>query len=141
MNETKNHSTQWLTPLVLDKDFTVQFRGDHTHVQLGPDYKVEPEQQEEFWNRLKTVCDEHDSQRVLVEGFVPRGERQTGEIVEAGLRTAAIPRLWLAFHLVNFVASERSKLFEVIAASRGVRVRFFTDPNKALKWLRNNTPR
>ena len=141
MNENEIDSTLWLTPLVLDQDFSVQFRGDHIHVELGPEFKVVPDKQDEFWNKIKTVCDEHDSRRVLVEGFVPSGERDTGEVVEAGLRTAVIPKMWLAFHLINFVPTERSELFERIAASQGVRVKFFSETERALNWLRQNTPR
>jgi hypothetical protein len=132
--------TLWLSPLVLEKDFSVQFRGDHIHVVLGPDYKVEPDQQDEFWNKLKTAAEENNSRRALVEGYVPSGERQTGEVVDAGLRTAAVPDLWLAFCLEKFVPNERSELFQVIAASSGVHVKFFSDRDLALKWLRNNAP-
>jgi hypothetical protein len=140
MSENKVDPTVWLSPLVLDHDFSVQFRGDHIHVELGPDFRVKPDQQDEFWNKLKTVCEEHDSRRVLVEGFVPSGERQTGEVVDAGLRTAAVPHLWLAFHLENFAPTERSELFERIAASRGIRVKFFANCEQALAWLRSNSP-
>ncbi len=140
MSEKNLDPTLWLTPLVLDHDFSVQFCGDHIHVELGPGYTVEPDQQEEFWNKVKSLCEEHNSRRVLVEGFVPSGERDTGEMVDAGLRTAVVPNMWLAFHLVNFVPNERSELFERIAASRGVRVKFFSDGERALTWLRHNSP-
>jgi hypothetical protein len=46
----------------------------------------------------------------------------------------------MAFHLEDFVPTEQSELFEVIAASRGVRVKFFADREHALLWLRNNAP-
>ena len=141
MNEKHLDSSQWLTPLVLDQDFSAQFRGDHIHVELGPGYTVEPDRQEQFWNKVKSLCEEHGSRRVLVEGFVPSGERDTGDVVEAGLRTAAVPHMWLAFHLVNFVPNERSELFERIAASRGIRVKFFSETERALTWLRHNSPR
>lgn len=137
--EKETDKTLWVSPLILDEDFSVQFRGDHIHVELGPGYKVEPDQQDEFWNKVKTACEEHNSQRVLVEGFVPSGERDTGDVVDAGLRTAAVPNMWLAFHLVNFEPTERSELFERIAASRGVRVKFFSDTEQALTWLRHNS--
>ncbi|GEM_PF-409521 len=140
MNEKNHDPTLWLSPLVLERDFSVQFRGDHIHVELGPGYTVEPDQQEKFWNKVKSLCEEHNSQRVLVEAFVPSGERDTGDVVEAGLRTAAVPHMWLAFHLLNFEPTERSELFERIAASRGVRVKFFSDTERALTWLRNNSP-
>jgi hypothetical protein len=140
MNDRDPDSTRWLSPLALEKDFSVQFRRDHIHVQLGPDYTVEPDRQEEFWNKVRSLCEEHNSRRVLVEGFVPSGERDTGDVVDAGLRTVAVPNMWLAFHLVDFRPTERSELFERIAASQGVRVKFFSDADRALKWLRQNSP-
>ena len=53
MNEKNVDSTVWLTPIVLDKAFNVQFRGDHIHVTLGKDFKVKPEQQDEFWDHVR----------------------------------------------------------------------------------------
>lgn len=140
MNEKNVDSTVWLTPIVLDKAFNVQFRGDHIHVTLGKDFKVKPEQQDEFWDHVRKSCEEHGSRRVLVEGFVPSGERDTSEVIDAGQRASVVPHLWLAFHLENFVPNEQSELFEVIAASRGVRVKFFSDTEHALMWLRSNAP-
>ena len=140
MNEKNVDPTVWLSPLVLDKGFNVQFRGDHVHVTLGKDFKITSEQQNEYWDRLRSICDEHDTRRVLVEGVAPSGERDTSQVIEAGQRTATVPNLWLAYHLLNFVPSDQSELYEVIAASRGVRVKFFSDAEHALMWLRNNTP-
>ena len=77
---------------------------------------------------------------VLVEGYVPGGERGTAEVVDAGQRTAIIPNLWLAFRLKDFVPNERSELFQVIAAASGVRVKFFSDHEPASLWLRSNAP-
>ena len=140
MSEKKVSSNVWLSPLVGDKHFHAQFRGDHVHVEIAPEFKVDPRQQSELWEQLKSICDEHNSKRILVEGFVPSGERETMQVIEAGQRTAIVPHLWLAIHLKNFVPSARSELFEVIAASRGVRVKFFSDTERALRWLRNNAP-
>ncbi len=125
----------------MDKEFTVEHSGDHIRVELSPDFEVIPEHQEEFWNRLRAACDEHETRRVLVAGFVPAGERTATEVMEAGQRTAAIPNLWLAFCLEDFIATETSELFEVVAASKGVRVKFFSETAHALTWLRNNAPR
>ena len=140
MGEIDLESTLRLSRDVPGDDLHAEFREDHVHVTIGPEYKLAPEQQEEFWERLKKICDEHRSKRVLVEGYVPTEELDTEQVVEAGLRTAAIPQLWMAFHLANFVQSERSELFETISASRGVRVKFFSDTKHALAWLRSNTP-
>lgn len=125
----------------MNNDFLVEFRADHVHVELGPNYILDGERQDEFWREVRAACDEHGSRRVLVEGYVPGGERGTAEVVDAGQRTAIIPNLWLAFRLKDFVPNERSELFQVIAAASGVRVKFFSDHERALLWLRSNAPK
>ncbi|MGD9590154.1 MAG: hypothetical protein AB7Q37_12555 [Pyrinomonadaceae bacterium] len=125
----------------MDKEFSVEHREDHIRIELGPDFEVKPEYEDAFWQRLGDACQKYDTRRVLVEGFVPNGERTTDEIISAGRRTSAIPHLWLAFHLENFERNEQSELYEVIAASSGVRVKFFSDAENALRWLRANTPK
>jgi hypothetical protein len=140
MAEKDTKPTVWLSPLVKDPDFNVSFRDDHVHVVMGPEFKVEPGQQNVFWSRLRSICEQHGSKRVLVEGFIPRGERRPAEVVEAGMRTATVPDLWLAFSLTAFEPTEQSELYIAIAASQGVRVKFFSDSELALKWLRNNAP-
>lgn len=140
MTEKDTGKNVWLSPLVLDQGFGVQFRDDHVHVELSRDFKVTPETQDVFWNIVRDACEKHNSHRVLVEGFVPAGERQTAEVIDAGQRAAVIPSLWLAFCLAEFQPTERSELFEAIAASKGVRVKFYSTPERALLWLRSNSP-
>ena len=122
-------------------EMAVQFRGDHVHVELTPEFQIDPDRRDEFWEMLRKICEEHDSRRVLVEGYVPSGERQPSDVIAAGERTATVPNLWLAFHLENFVVSASSELFEVVAASKGARVKFFDNTDSALKWLRANAPK
>ena len=140
MNEKNVDSTVWLSSLTSKSPFVVQFRDDPVHVTLGKGFKVGPGQQFEFWDEIRKVCVEHGSRRLLVEGSLPSGERQTSEVIEAGQRTTTVPNLWLAFHIENFVPTEQSELYQVIAASRGVRVKFFADAEHALAWLRHNSP-
>jgi hypothetical protein len=121
--------------------FSIEFRGDHVHVQIGKDVTVDKEWQDEYWKRLRAACKEYDTSRVLVEGFSPPGERTTTEVVEAGQRTATVPNLWMAFCLKDFEPTEKSELYETVAASKGVRVKFFSDSAHALSWLRANAPR
>jgi hypothetical protein len=130
----------WLMPIFPDPGFGVQFRGDHIYVKLGKDFKRDPERPDKFWNLVRKACEEHSSHRVLVEGFVPAGDHGTAEVVAAGQRTATVPNLWLAFCFANFEPTGQSELFEAIAAASGVRVKFFTDTDRALKWLRQNSP-
>ncbi len=141
MKGNTQENTVWLSPLVNDSGFSVQFRDDHVHVQMAKDLVVKPGQPNEFWKVIKRACERHRSHRVLVEGYLPAGERNTAEVVAAGQRTAVVPNLWLAFCFADFEPTEQSELYEAIAASQGVRVKFFPDPKRALNWLRQNSPR
>ena len=118
----------------------IEFREDHIHVQLPEDYEFGPSGRDEFWGRLRSMCEEHKTTRVLVEGRPPPGERDTADVVDAGLHAAAVPHLWLAFHFDDFEPTYQSEVFEAIAGSKGVRVKHFSDSERALKWLRNNSP-
>ena len=124
----------------MEPAYSVEFRDDYVHVHLGEGFQVDPEWRDEVWENVRKLCDERGSRRVLVEGYVPSGERSSDEVIAAGERTATVPHLWLAFHMVNHVPSAQSELFEAVAASRGVRVKFFADNNSALTWLRANAP-
>ena len=140
MNAKKPDPAVWLSPLVLDRGFGVQFREDHVHVELGKDFRLESGKRQELWNVIGDACMRHDSHRVLVEGSLPEGEREVSDVIDAGQKTATVPRLWLAFAIKDFQPTAQTELYETIAASRGVRVKFFTDRQRALNWLRQNTP-
>lgn len=124
----------------MEKNFELEFRGDHIYVSLGPDYEVTQQQEEEFWAAIENACAERNSHRVLVEGYVPKTKLHTAEVVKSGMRAAAVPRLWFALCLKDFEPTELSDLFKTVAASRGVHVKFFSDHERALNWLRNNSP-
>lgn len=125
----------------MDKNFDIEFREDHLWVLLGPDYDVTPEQEDEFWAAVERACRENGTHRVLVEGYVPKTDFQTSTVVNLGVRAAAaVPRLWFALCLDNFEPNELSELFKTVAASRGVHVKFFSESERALNWLRTNSP-
>lgn len=140
MSEKNVDATLWLSPLVLDRGFGVQFREDHVHVELGKHFKPEKGHRQELWNVIGDACARHSTRRVLVEGFLPEGERETSDVIDAGQKTATVPHLWLAFAIADFQPTAQTELYETIAASRGVRVKFFTNRERALNWLRQNTP-
>lgn len=132
--------TVWLSPLVLDQGFSVQFRDDHVHIELGKNFKVDQERRAALWDVIREACEKHGSRRVLVEGFLPSGERKTSDVIDAGKKTATVPHLWLAFAIPDFQPTAQTELYEVIAASQGVRVKFFTNRERALNWLKQNSP-
>jgi hypothetical protein len=121
--------------------FKIEYRDDHVHVQFGESYTPDPDWQNELWNLLRGFCEGHDTRRVLAEGVLPAPDRPAVDVIEAARKAAVIPNLWLAFHFDDFVPTETTELYEVIAASEGVRVRFFTDREQALNWLRANSPK
>ena len=125
----------------MDEAFKIEHRGDHVHVRFGESYTPDPDWQNELWDRLRAVCDEHDTRRVLADGVLPAPDRAPAAVVEAGQKTAVIPNLWLAFHFDDFVPTENTELYEVVAASQGVRVKFFNDSEHAMNWLRANAPK
>jgi hypothetical protein len=122
----------------MGRDMAVTFRGDYVHVELSPEYKVDPERRGELWGMLEKICRDHDCRRILVEGFIPSDELPPMDVIDSGQYAATIPNAWIAFHFENFVPNEQSELFEVIAASKGVRVKHFADREHALAWLRKN---
>jgi hypothetical protein len=138
MKEADPGNSIWLSPLVRDKGIGVEFRGDHVHVQLSDDLTVTSEQRNSLWAQISRMCEENGSRRVLVEGPPPEGVFQPSEVIEAGMKTATVPKLWMAFCFYDFTPNEQSELFETVAASRGVRVKFFSEAGSALKWLRTN---
>ena len=121
-------------------EFAVTFRGDHVHVVLSDQPTLDDELPKDYWATIRRICEEYNCKRVLVEGKAPGGDRNPVEVVEAGQRTATVPNLWLAFHLENYEPTELSELYEKVAASKGVRVKFFADRDDALNWLRTNAP-
>ncbi len=76
--------TMWLSPLVMQDGFSVQFRNDHVHIELGKDFKVDPDRREALWAVISEACRSHNTCRVLVEGFLPDGERETADVIDAG---------------------------------------------------------
>jgi hypothetical protein len=120
-------------------EFAVSFRGDHIQVELNAETNIsDPDLPKDYWQTLRKLSEEYNCRRILVEGSAPATDLGAAEVIEAGERTAAIPNLWLAFHLENHVANEQSELYEAVAAAKGVRVKFFDTADAALKWLRAN---
>ena len=125
----------------MSKSYIIEFREDHIQVVLSPDYEVNAENRRAFWADLHKACEEHSTRRVLVEGEIPREERETEEVIDAGQSTAAVPHLWLAFSIPDWEPTPQTALFKTMAKISGVRVKFFAETEPALNWLRANSPK
>ena len=139
MPESKVDQKVWLAPLVPDENFQIQFRDDHINITIGPKYKTSRGQRKKLWAAISAASERYSSRRILIEGFRPRAELSTVEVVEAGQHASAKPNLWIAFCMDELYPADQRELFEVVAASRGVRAKFFTDRDKALRWLCRNS--
>jgi hypothetical protein len=125
----------------MGEHFDIKFMDDHLHVTFDEKRAIEPARRRELWSQLRSACDEYDTRRVLIEGELPVGEYKTSDVIDAGKSVSAVPDLWMAFHFPNFQPTEQTELYEVLARSNGVRVKFFDDEERALAWLRANAPR
>lgn len=122
-----------------DTDFNIVFRDDYINVTLGPDFETSPDGKSPLWAALEDACKQYDCNRVLIEGHFPRRVRGSREIVESAMRAATVaPKLWCAICLEDYEIGERSELFKTIARSHGAHVKFFSDREHALAWLRSN---
>lgn len=118
-----------------------EFVDDHIRVTLADGYEFDPAASGGLWDELARLCRENGTRRVLVEGRAPEIEPEIADIIASGQSTAAVPNLWMAFHLDEFEPTPNSELFEAIAGTMGVRVKHFTDRGHAIMWLRNNAPK
>jgi hypothetical protein len=59
----------------------------------------------------------------------------------SGVEAAAVaPHFWLALRFHDYQPDELSELFRQAARNRGANVRFFSDCDEAVRWLRANNP-
>ena len=125
----------------MDEAFKIEHRGDHVHVQFGESYTADPDWQNGLWDLVRNFCDGDRTRWGLGEGVGPGPDRRPESGSGSAKKAAIIPNLWLAFHFDNFVSTEATDLYEVVAAAHGVRVKIFSDGEQAVKWLRANSPK
>ena len=123
-----------------ETDFDIAFRGDYIQVTLGADFETAAAPlASPFWAAVEDACEQYDCNRVLIEGHFPKRVRESREIVESAMRAATVAsKLWCAICLEDYEIGERSELFKTIARSHGAHVKFFSDREHALAWLRSN---
>ncbi len=118
----------------------LEFREDHIRIWLGPGYETTPEANEKFWKELAEACEKYDCTAILVEGITPRRTMDSKGVLDSGVRLSAIaPKLSMALCLEDYELTEMGELFKTVARSRGARVKFFSDRERALRWLRSRS--
>jgi len=120
----------------MDNLFEVDFRGDHIRIVHPRAFQITPAGMDVFWNELGAICRQYECDRVLATGPAPERKLDTVGAFQSGVRAADVyPNLWLALCFKNYKPDEMSELFVTAARNRGVRVKFFSDKDAAMRWL------
>lgn len=115
----------------------IEFREDHLYIRHGEGFEITTESMNELWPFLSEQCEKFGCSRVLAEGPAPRRDLDTVDAFQSGVRAAeTVPSLWLAICFQGYEPDELSELFQHSARNRGVHVKFFSNTEQALKWLR-----
>jgi hypothetical protein len=128
-------------PTDVFEELLVKFRDDHIYINHGEEFEITPATMEGFWTFLSEQCERFDCSSVLIEGTRPKRQMDTVGAFSSGVEAAAVvPHLWLALCFHDYTPDELSELFRQAARNRGANVHFFSDRDKALRWLRANNP-
>ena len=117
-------------------DFTIDFNGKYIHMIHASDYEICPESNEKLWKELSKACKKYKCLKVLAEGPAQKRRITTIDAFQSGSQASeSIPGLKLAICVYEYITDETTEFFKTVAFNRGVRIEFFKDKKKALKWL------
>lgn len=121
----------------MSTNFTLQFLGDYIRIQHPDDYEITPESQRKLWGELGKACNKYGCWRVLAESQAPpkRIMSHVDAFRSAGQAAKASTKLRVAIVLKRYEPDNTTEFFVNSAYKYGVRIEFFTDPEKAKKWL------
>lgn len=109
------------------------------HITLEPGFQISLVTMKRLWCGVIPTCEKHNARCVLIEGEGPTRAMRTTDAWEHGNLLADLMRrpLRIALCLYAYQPDELSHLFASIASGRLGAVKFFSDLEKSLKWLRN----
>lgn len=123
---------------VKDK-YTVYARGDFVHVELETGFQISLATMQRLWSTVIPTCEEQNARCVLVEGDGVTHVMHARDAWNHANLLSDLTRypLRIAFCLYGYQPDELSHSFASIASSRANAVKFFSDIEKSLRWLRN----
>ncbi|HVE57212.1 MAG TPA: hypothetical protein VNB22_10320 [Pyrinomonadaceae bacterium] len=121
--------------LNLSTDFEITFRGSYVHILLAENYEITPMGVEKMWIATIEACRTYQCNKVLSEGNIHSRKLKAWDAYSSGSQASEVPGLRHACLFYNYQPDDMSEFFKTVSANRGINVEFFTDKEKALKWL------
>ena len=114
----------------------VEFCGSYIHVKQSGVFELAHPQTRSFWGRLKEICDELDSDTVLIEANSMDISSDMMSAFDSGVSAADIvSNPTIAICSKDYEPDDMSEFFKTVAINRGAQVEFFTDVRNAVDWL------
>lgn len=114
----------------------VEFCGSYIHVKESGVFELAAPRAKSFWGRLKEICDELDSDTVLIEANSMDLGADTMSAFDSGVSASEIVNNpTIAICSKDYRPHEIAEFFKTVAINRGAHVEFFTDLHNAVDWL------
>jgi hypothetical protein len=120
----------------MDASFDLEIYPEYLHIKHRPNFVINPASADQVWANIGRLCREHDRNKVLVEAESPVRQLDTMAAFDSGRILAEIaPGATIAICFSDYEFDELSTFFKTVAQNRGVKVEFFNELDKAIKWL------
>lgn len=117
-------------------NFTLEPREGYLYVHMSPGFEFTPDSMTRFWTSVSESCRRHNLRKVLADGEnVQRKLTPMESYDHASLAARLLPGLTVSCCFRGYKTDEQTEFFKTAAMNRGVRVEFFQDLDKALRWL------
>lgn len=117
-------------------NFTLEPREGYLYVHMSPGFEFTPDSMTRFWTAVSESCRRHNLRKVLADGEnVQRKLTPMESYDHASLAARLLPGLTVSCCFRGYKTDEQTEFFKTAAMNRGVRVEFFQDLEKALRWL------
>lgn len=114
----------------------VEFCGSYIHVKQPGVFALSSPETKAFWARLKEICDELDSDTVLIEAASVDLGHDTMHTFDSGVNASSIvenPTIAICAEVCE--PDDAAEFFKTVAKNRGAHVEFFTSFHHAVSWL------